>query len=483
MDTNQEKGNIKSGIGWSYAERMLAQFISLTVSIILARILDPEHYGVISIVMIFITILDALVTGGFGNALIQKKEVDSLDFDTVCWFGVSVSLFMYLLLFFFSPMIADFYKMESLTLVTRIMGLRIIITSFNSVQHSYVQRNMQFKKFFWSTLGGTLVSAIVGIALALAGFGVWALVAQYLVNSFIDTIVLLFTIEWKPRFHFSFKRLRILFPFGMKILGGTAINVFNDSFRSLIIGKRYSSEDLAYYNQGKKYPAFMMNNLVETIQKVYFPAFSLIQDDRDRIKAIVRESIRLSSYILLPIIFGFIAVADKFVVCFLTSKWLPCVIFLRIICVVYLTRPLNSIIKSGLLAIGKSKISLIQELFEALASIVFVLLAVFIYDSVELIAWSYVAAMIVSTIVVLIYAKKEFNYNLFEVLMDYCPSLLLSASMMVCVYFIGKLPLNNWLLLFIQILFGIAFYFALSFVFRFKEIGYIKKILKNKKNK
>lgn len=479
---NEETVSIKKGLGWSYAERILAQFISLVVSIVLARILDPEHYGVISIVLIYITILDALVTGGFGAALVQKKDADDLDFNTICWFSIGVSALLYAALFFSSPAIASFYEMEELDLVTKVMGIRVVVSSFNSIQHAYVQKTMQFKRFFWSTLGGTLLSAVVGITLAMLGFGVWALVAQYLTNSIVDTTVLLFTVRWRPRFRFSFARFRSLFPFGIRILGGTIINVFNDSFRSFVIGKKYSSEDLAYFNQGKKYPAFLMNNMVETIQKVFFPAFSLIQDDRERIKEVTRKSVRLTSFIILPLICGIIAVADNFVLCFLTAKWLPCVVYLRIICVVYLTRPLNSIVKSGLLAIGKSRVSLLQEALEAVVSVIFVLMAVFFFDSVRLIAWSYVAAMAVSTVVLTVYAKKELRYGLLEIARDYLPFLSVSAAMTVCVYFLGKIALNGWLVLGCQIAAGIVVYGLLSKLFGFEEIGKLKGLFGKKEN-
>ena len=478
---NEETVSIKKGLGWSYAERILAQFISLVVSIVLARILDPEHYGVISIVLIYITILDALVTGGFGAALVQKKDADDLDFNTICWFSIGVSALLYAALFFSSPAIASFYEMEELDLVTKVMGIRVVVSSFNSIQHAYVQKTMQFKRFFWSTLGGTLLSAAVGITLALLGFGVWALVAQYLTNSIADTTVLLFTVRWRPRFRFSFARFRTLFPFGIRILGGTIINVFNDSFRSFVIGKKYSSEDLAYYNQGKKYPVYLMNNMVETIQKVFFPAFSLIQDDRGRIKEVMRKTIRLSSFIILPLLCGIMAVADNFVLCFLTEKWLPCVIYLRIICIVYLTRPLNSIIKSGLLAIGKSRISLLSEACEAIVSIAFVLLAVLIYDSVELIAWSYVGAMVVSLVIMLIFAKKDFGYSLPETGRDYLPFFFTAVLMMVGVYFLGKLPLNSWLVLGLQVVAGLLLYGLLAFLFRFEEIKIVKRLIGKRK--
>lgn len=301
-ETSNKK--ILSGIGWAYGERILAQVISLIVSIILARLLDPAHYGIIAIVTVFISFLDAFVSGGFGNALVQKKDADDLDFNTICWFSILVSIVLYLILFLAAPSIEKFYDMDQLTAVTRIMGLRVIVSAFNSVQHAYVQRHMVFKRFFFATLGGTLVSAVVGIVMAYRGFGVWALVAQYMTNSIIDTIVLRFTIDWNPKLEWSFVRLKSMMGFGLKMLGATLVNTLQDNIRSLVVGKVFTKEDLAYYNQGKKYPATLMNNLVGSIQKVMFPAFSEFQQNRDHIKNVMRKSIRVSSFVLVPAVIG-----------------------------------------------------------------------------------------------------------------------------------------------------------------------------------
>lgn len=461
---------ILSGIGWAYGERILAQVISLIVSVILARVLDPNHYGVIGIVYVFINILDALVIGGFGNALIQKKDADELDFNTISCFSVSVAIILYVVLFFSSPVIAAFYDMEQLTWVTRVMGIRVIISAFNSVQHAYVQRRMEFKRFFFSTLGGTIISAVVGIFMAYSGYGVWALVAQYMINSVIDTIVLRFTIKWKPKFEFSIDRLKGMMSFGVKMLFATLINTIQDNIRSLVVGKVFTKEDLAFYNQGKKYPATLMNNLVGSVQKVLFPAFSELQDDRNVIKAKMRSAIRMSSFILVPAIAGIIGISNTFVLAVLTEKWAPAIPYLQILSLIYLTRTMNSIFQSSLLAVGKSGANMIHEIVGSTLSVVFICIGAFVLKSVLFIAWSSVIVMIVGTIIFMYFISKSYKYKPREVMRDFIPYLAISSLMGILVYLIGYFSLNKYLLLFIQIVAGAIIYVLLSKVFRIEEL-------------
>ena len=230
-----------SGVMWKFGERISAQLVSTLVSIILARILMPEDYGVVALVTIFITICNVFVTSGFGTALVQKKDADDLDFTSVFYFGLFFSILLYVGIFFAAPLIARFYENEILTPVVRVMGLRIIIASINSVQHAYIGRKMQFRKFFIATLFGTIASGVVGVWLAYNGYGVWAIVAQYLTNVCIDTIVLAFVIKWIPKLRISFKRLKSLFSFGWKLLVSALIDTGYNELRSLIIGKKYDA--------------------------------------------------------------------------------------------------------------------------------------------------------------------------------------------------------------------------------------------------
>ena len=288
------KSKTLSGLLWMYMERIGAQVVSFVVSIVLARLLMPEEYGVISIVLVFINICNIFATGGFGKALVQKKDADDVDFSSVFYFNLAISTFLYLILFFTAPIISSFYDMPILTPVIRVMGIRLIITSFNSVQHAKTTKSMQFKKYFFSTLGGTILSAVIGIVLAYRGFGVWALVAQYLTNTITDTIILFFTVKWRPKLCFSFSRLKVLLSFGWKILVGGLVDTLYEDFRSLYIGKLYSATDLAYYSRGQSYSNLIVTNVNSSISSVLFPVISKVQDTKSSVKAITRRAIKTS---------------------------------------------------------------------------------------------------------------------------------------------------------------------------------------------
>lgn len=252
MESNKHK--VASGLFWSYGERIFAQLVSLIVSIILARLLSPENYGVISIVMIFITFCDAIVTGGFGNAIVQKKEADELDVNTMFCCSMAVSALLYGIIYVAAPWIAGFYSMDIICPILRVLGLRLLISGVNSIQRAWIQKRMLFRQFFIATSFGTALSAVVGIGLAYLGAGAWALVAQYLTNSFVDTTVLFFTNDWRPKLQFSLARARALLAYGWKVLLTTIVFTIESNLRSLIIGKKFGSADLAYYDQGNKFP-------------------------------------------------------------------------------------------------------------------------------------------------------------------------------------------------------------------------------------
>lgn len=251
MESSKQK--VAGGLFWSYGERIMAQLVSLIVSIVLARLLDPENYGVISIVMIFITFCDAIVTGGFGNAIVQKKDADELDVNTMLCCSVATSILLYIIIFCAAPYIASFYNMPIIRPILRVLGLRLLISGVNSIQRAWIQKRMLFKRFFISTSFGTIISAVVGISMAYMGKGAWALVGQYLTNSFIDTAVLLITNDWKPRLQFSWKRAKEMLSYGWKVLVTTVVYTIEGDLRSLIIGKKFGSADLAYYDQGKNF--------------------------------------------------------------------------------------------------------------------------------------------------------------------------------------------------------------------------------------
>ena len=472
-----------SSIIWKFSERISAQLVTAIVGIVLARILMPEDYGIVAIVNIVITICNVFVSSGFGIALIQKKDADEVDFSSVFFANIAISIVLYVIVFFTAPYIAKFYKNDLLTPILRVMGIRLPIAAINSVQQAYVSRKMQFRKFFVATLFGTIISGVVGIVMAYKGFGVWALVAQYLTNVCIDTIVLWFVVKWRPLLKMSWKKLKSLLSYGWKMLASGLLDTGYNELRSLIIGKKYSSEDLAYYDQGKKYPSLIATNINSSLNSVLLSAMSKVQDDKEKVKQATRKSIQISSYLLLPCMVGFACVAEQFVHVVLTDKWLDVVPFLMMMCFVYAFHPIHTANLTALQAIGRSDLFLALEIAKKIIGLVSILISM--WFGVFWIAFSSMLMTMISSIINAFPNRKLLNYNYWEQIKDLLPNLAISAIMGGIVYAMNFIPINEILLLILQIITGIVIYIALSaitknFGFHF-ILGYVKKIFHRKK--
>ena len=469
----QKTGTLKN-ILWKFAERISAQVVSLIVSIVLARLLDPEHYGIIAIVLIFITFANIFVSEGLGSALIQKKDADALDFSSVLFANIALSIFLYLILFCLAPFISQFYGTgyEILTPVIRVLGLRLILSSVNSVQHAYVAKKMIFRKFFLSTLLGTILSAYVGVLMAYKGFGVWALVAQYLTNTTVDTIVLGITLRKKPLLRFSLFRLKKLFSYGVKILGAGLLIQGYQELRSLIIGKIYSSSDLAFFDKGRQFPKLISTNVDSSISSVLFSKMSSIQDDKKKIKETIRKSISLSSFLMSPLMIGLAAVAEPFVIILLTEKWLPCVIMLQIFCLCHLFSPIHSANNQVYKAVGKSDVYLKLELIKKAIELIVLLCVMWI--SPLAIALSMLFTNVLFVFVNAAPNKKIIGYSLGEQLKDILPNTFLALLMGFIVISISFISFPNiFIQLIIQVFVGFIFYLGIAFLTNNKSLIYL----------
>ena len=465
--------NVLKNLIWKFAERITAQLVTLIVSVILARLLDPSHYGIISVVTIFITIANVFVSDSFGSALIQKKDADIIDFSSVLFFNLAFSLVLYLFLFFAAPNISSFYGegFEILTPVLRVLSLRLILSAINSVQQAYVSRCMMFRKFFWSTLFGTIVSAIVGIAMAYRGFGVWALVAQYLTNTTVDTIVLNRTMKLKPKLVFSIERLKKLVPYGAGILGTKLLITGYQELRALLIGKIYSSSDLAYYDKGRQFPNLIVTNIDTSIGAVLFPKMSMQQDDPLKIKETTRTSIRFSAFIMCPMMLGLAAIAEPFVKLVLTEKWLPCVSLMRLFCIVYLFQPIHTANMQAIKAIGRSDIYLKLEIVKKIIELVCLIAVVKV--SVDAIVINMAVLTTLFTFINSIPNTKLLNYKFSEQMRDILPNIAKAVIMAVVVFLMNWVNFPEFPLLLLQILTGAMIYLLLSIITQNAELKYI----------
>lgn len=466
-----EKNKVISGLFWKFAERIGAQGVSLVVSIVLARILSPEDYGLISLITIFITISNVFIESGMGTALIQKKDADSKDFSTVFYFNLFISLIMYMILFITAPLIARFYNINELILIIRVLGITVIISGLKGVQNAYVSRKMVFRKFFMATLIGTIISAIIGITMAYNGFGVWALVAQQLTNTIIGTIMLWIIVPWRPTLEFSLNKLKNLYKFGWKILCSSLIDTVYNELYGLTIGKLFNPEVLAYYNRGNQFPKLITENVNGSISTVMLPTLAKEQDNKEKMKNIMRKSIQTSSFILFPILIGLAVVSEPLVRIVLTDKWLPSVPIMQLLCFSYLLWPIHTVNLQAINALGRSDIYLKLEIAKKIVGIIG--LCISVPFGIYAMVIAKIVAAIVSTFINASPNKKLLNYNIIEQLKDIMPSFFISAIMGIMVYMIIFLNLSVWLTIIIQVLLGIIIYIVLAKVFKIQIFTYL----------
>lgn len=478
---NELKKKTVSSLLWRFLERCGAQGVTFLVTIVLARLLVPEVYGLMALVTVFTAILQVFVDSGMGNALIQKKDADDLDFSSVFFFNLVMCIALYILLFFCAPVIAAFYHNPELISVIRVLGITLLISGVKNVQQAYVSRKLQFKRFFFATLGGTIGAAVIGITLAYMGFGIWALVSQNLFNTMIDTLILWFTVRWRPKLLFSFERLKGLLRYGWKLLVSSLLHTFYLNLRTLIIGKLYMPADLAYYEKGQSFPTLIVSNINASIDSVLLPTMSGVQDSRESVKAITRRAIVTSSYLMWPMMVGLAVVAKPLVVLLLTEKWLAAVPFLQISCFALGLEPLQTANLNAIKAMGRSDIYLKLEIIKKSISILILLLSM--HFGVKAIAVSGLAYSVIATMFNASPNKRLLGYSYFEQIKDILPCFVLALLMGIVVYPIALIPIPTIVTLVIQVVMGAIIYVKLSAILKLESFYYIFNIIRQFKRK
>lgn len=477
---NNKRDSFFAGFFWKFNEQITSQLVSFAISIILARLLSPKEYGIISLVNVFIIIMEVFVTTGFSSALIQKKNTSQLDFSTLFLCSFIFSIILYIIIFLSAGLIANFYHNEDLIPVIKVLGLRLPISAFNSIQMAYVSRHMAFKKIFFSTSIATIISGIVGIVLAYIGWGIWALVYQNLLSVLLQTIVLFAEIPWRPRLEFSFKEAKALMNYGWKVLAANLSGTFFLQLRSLIIGRFYNASDLAYYNRGSRFPELISNNVDGTISSVLFPALSKYSDDLFKLKEVTRESLRMSSFIIFPLMFGLAVVAKPITVLLLTSKWLPSVPFMQCLCIAFSFSTISNANMQALKASGRSDVLLELELLKKPIYLAFLIFSIKI--SVLAVAVSMAINNFVEMLIDILPNKKVINYPYLEQFKDIGPAFVLTIIMTLCVLPISLLNLSPILEIIIDIIIGATVYLGGAYIWKLKPlfflINYLKKLIK-----
>ena len=479
-DTSSVRNKTISGAFWKFGEKLLTEIMHFVISVILARILMPDDYGLIALVTVFTVFCDKLIICGFATSLIQKKNADDVDFSSVFYFSFVAAFVLYVALFFCATFIADFYDRfdrDTLISVIRVSGLSLFLIAFNSVQQAYISKNMLFRRNFWSNFGAIALSGVVGLFMAYRGFGVWALVAQGLTRTFVGMSILFFTVRWCPKWVFSLERLKGLFSYGWKIFVSSIIKVIYNDLRSLVIGKVYTPAELAFYNRGQSLPQIVDNNVTGTIDAVLFPAYSRLQDDKPALVGAMRRAVKTSCFILMPLLALLAAVSSPLVCVLLTDKWLPCVPFMQILCLSFMFSPVEVENLQSIKAIGRSDMVLKLEIAKRSIGVLFLLIAITI--GLYAIAWSMFVGNVIAAMLNALPNSKLIGYPIHKQLLDIFPSIIMSALVFSVAYaFVTLNPVMNvWWQLIGGAGLGMLVYLLCSWIFKVEAFTYINSML------
>lgn len=476
----EETQNIKhetiTGFIWRLSQNFGTQIINFGIQIVLARILLPETYGIIALTAIFSAIAVVLIQGAFSASIIQRKTITQLELSSVFYLGIILSLLFFGIMYAISPFVASFYSEPLLKLVLRIQAVNIVIGSLYSVHQALMFKKMEYKKGFISGLLGTIVQGVIGITLALNGYGVWALVYSSIANNVITCITVILLVKWKPNIAFSLNSVRELFSYGSKIFIVNLMNAIYTNLLSLFIGRLYNSETLGYYNRGYSFPVLIMVNVDGAINTVLFSSLSKMQDDPESGLKVLRRSMKMSMFLSAPLMLGLVAVAEPLIELLLTDKWLPSVPFLRIIALGCLIWPLSARMQA-INAIGRSDVAL--KLNIALRIIGVVLIIIFSRFNIYALVLSTIVGEFIIAVVLSFVIEKMVGYKIKDQLSDILPSLLLSLFMASIVWLVTWINLPVFLVLSIQLMIGVIIYLVLAWIFKMDSFSYLIETLKS----
>lgn len=463
------------GYAWNFMDNILNRGISFIVGIVLARLLSPSEYGLIGIILIFIAVFNSIVESGLGTALVRKNNCKEEDYNTVFYSNLCFSVFLFIVFYFCTPLIATFFQEPQLDVLGKVMGVILLINALSIIQNTILLKKLDFKGKMYISMGSSLTSGIVGITMAYKGYGVWSLVGQQISRQVIYTTLLWIHNRWVPKFMFSWKSFKELFGFGSNLLIAGIIDTIWNQLYQIIIGRCYTPRSLGLYTKANEFGSIFSSNLTSVVQSVSFPALSKLQDDLVKLKDGYKKVITCSMLLSFPLMMGMAAVAEPMIRVLLGEAWLPCVPFLQIVCFQQLIYPLHAINLSLLQVRGRSelflKIQIIKKFFSAIPLVLGVFVGIY---------YMLFGSVIVGFIAYYInayYSKPLLDYSIKEQIIDIAPSFVISLSMAILVYLESLLSFQAYILLCIQIPTGIVVEILLCEVFKLKEYIEIKKIV------
>ena len=487
MSNSSLKSKVAKGAIWTLLEKLSTQAVQFVVGMVLARLLTPNDYGTVSLTAIFFAIAHVLVDGGFGGALIQKKDADALDFNSVFYLNLFMSALAYIALFFAAPWIARFYKTPELVSIVRVSAIAFIFNAVNAIQNAELTKKMLFHLSFRISLITTFTSAIFGVTLAFMGYGVWALVWSSLITGFVGVIARWLIIAWRPRLMFSWSRLKPLFSYGWKMAVSGLLNTFFNNLNGLVIGRLYSRADLAYVNKGRALPNMVMGEIDATIGRVSFPALVQFQGDKTRLRDAMRRMMMCSTFLVLPLMVLVAACAHSELRLLYGTQWTPAAPYMMLACFTFALHPFHTINLRGILALGRSDIFLKLEIVKK----ALVLAVVIGASRLGVLTWMAISAFALGPLSVIINSwpnRKLLDYPLRMQLMDVLPTILLccvEGAVVIGINLVGNMLKTSFSVaeegttlmvflavqLFLQAVFGLGTFFVLAYVFRLKPMG------------
>lgn len=470
-DTLKEKAI--SSIGWKLLEKGGSQFVKLAVQIVMARVLAPEQFGMLAIMLVFVNVGNVIVQSGLNSALVQDPDVTEDDYSTVFWLSFVVSIVLYIALFAAAPAVAAFYALPDLTQPLRAVGLILIINAYNAVQIGKLTRDLEMKKIFVGTIVSTATSSVLGIGSALAGCGVWALAIQQLSYQASNVVAHAVQIDWHPRLVFSVRRARVLFAFGWKILVSGLLNSAYQSLASLVVGKQFNSYQLGLFSQGEKYPQALGTMLDGTIQPIVLSTIAKTQRDLAYARRIMRRALKTSVYLVFPAMAFCAVIAPNLVPLLLGEQWLDCVPFFQLFCIAYALLPMQTTNLQTLLGMGRSDLFLRLEIVKMLIGATLILMGAFVFQDLQILAGGYVLASVLSSFVNAVPNKNVVGYSYLSQVRDVAPSVALTAVACVTAWLVSFSPLDGIVLMLTQAVVFAACYLGLSALFRIEEFTYL----------
>lgn len=469
------KNKTVKGVAWSAVDNVAQHAITFIVSIVLARLLSPDDYGLIGIIAIFTAVCNTIINAGFTTALIRKKDATDDDYNTVFIVNLTMSIVLYCTIFMCAPLIASFFHREELTSLTRVASLALIIGALALVQQTRLTKRIDFKSQTKITLVASISSGIVGISMALTGFGVWALVAQQLARILLKTILLWKVNKWIPHFCFSTNSFRELFGFGWKMmLSGLLDTVWKESFQ-VVVGKFYSPATLGQYTRANQFPQLLSNNLTSVIQRVTYPVLSNIQDDKERMKRAYQKMIKTTMFISAVSLLFLGAVSEPLIYCLIGPKWHEAAIYLPLICLPASAYPLHAINLNMLKVQGRSDLFLGLEILKKIIAIGPLFIGAFI--GIIPMLYTYLLTSFISYLLNSYYSGKLLNYSSWMQMKDVAPSYGTALIVALSIYFLKYLPISYWVILPIQLLTGCAVFFIVCHLIKPEEYSEIKSII------